>query len=243
AAARWSERPASDQFEVPALAVGGSLQWTKTITDVLRLAAGIDGSWIDGTNHEDGRFMGGHFTQRTVEGSEQLLGGVWTQLLARPVPSLRVTAGLRIDGWRSFAGFTRVHALPGGALLEDEQLPTNDAVIAEPSLALRWQVLDDTALRAGAYRGFRAPTINELVRGFRVRDDITAPNPALEPETLYGGEVGVEQRWGRLEGELTAYWDVVQDPIANVTVALGPGNVAPCGFVPAGGVCRHRRHP
>jgi outer membrane receptor protein involved in Fe transport len=239
---RSRERPASDQFSVPAVAIGGALQWTRSFEGALRLSAGLDGSWIEGTNHEDGRFMDRRFTQRTTEGADALLGGGWMQASGMPLPTLRVTAGLRIDGWRSFDGVSRVYALSGGRTLEEETLPASDAVVAQPSLALRWTVVEGTVLRAGAARGFRAPTINELVRGFRVRNDITAPNPSLRPETLYGGEIGAEQRWGPLDASVTAYWDVVQDPIANVTVGSGPGDVGPCGFVPAGGICRQRRN-
>src|SRR5262249_39663515 len=68
------------------------------------------------------------------------------------------------------------------------------------------------------------------------------PNAALRPETLYGGEIGADERWDPWDASVTAYWDVVQDPIANVTVGAGPGDVGPCGFVPAGGICRQRRN-
>src|SRR5262245_21739003 len=239
---RSSERPASDQFAVPAVAVGGAVQWTRSFAERLRLSAGLDGSWIEATNHEDGRFMDGHFTQRTTAGADALLGGVWAQGSGTPMPGLRVTGGLRIDGWRSFNGVSRVNSLSGGGTLQDEPLPASSAVVAQPSLGLRWTVTDAIVLRAGASRGFRAPTINELVRGFRVRNDITAPHAALQPERLYGGEIGGEYRADRWDASLTGYWDVVEDPIANVTVGRGPGDVGPCGFVPAGGVCRQRRN-
>jgi len=34
----------------------------------------------------------------------------------------------------------------------------------------------------------------------------------------------------------------VDDPIVNLTIGEGPGDVAPCGFVPDGGVCRQRQN-
>jgi outer membrane receptor protein involved in Fe transport len=97
-------------------------------------------------------------------------------------------------------------------------------------------------LKGSAYQAFRAPTINELFRPFRVRNDITEANAALEPETLTGAELGADFRGRRARLELTAFWNEVEDAIANVTVGFGPATVAPCGLVPAGGVCRQRQN-
>jgi outer membrane receptor protein involved in Fe transport len=43
-------------------------------------------------------------------------------------------------------------------------------------------------------------------------------------------------------GRLTGFWNEVDDPIGNVTIATGPGTVEPCGLVPDGGVCRQRQN-
>jgi outer membrane receptor protein involved in Fe transport len=103
-------------------------------------------------------------------------------------------------------------------------------------------VLGRLDLRAAGYQGWRAPTINELVRPFRVRNDITEANPNLRPERLGGGEVGADWLHDRADAHVTAFWTIVADPIANVTVGSGPGDVSPCGFVPAGGRCRQRKN-
>lgn len=238
---RASERPATDQFAVPSTAVGATAQWVRRF-GAHRLTAGIDGSWLDAENQEDGRFLDGRFTRRRTAGAQQVFLGGWAQGVWAPRPALRLTGGVRLDGWWTADGFRTERPLAGGQTLRDERLPGNDAVVASPSLAARWAVTGAVALRAGAYRGFRAPTVNELVRGFRVRNDVTEPNPLLEPERLYGGEAGVEARQGRWDGQLTLYWDVIQDPIANVTVGSGPGDVPPCGPIPPGGVCRQRQN-
>ena len=57
-----------------------------------------------------------------------------------------------------------------------------------------------TDIRASAYESFRVPTLNEQYRVFRVRNDVTVANESLRPEQLYGGELGVPQRWGSFEG-------------------------------------------
>jgi outer membrane receptor protein involved in Fe transport len=49
-----------------------------------------------------------------------------------------------------------------------------------------------------------------------------------------------------LLGRLTAFWNEVKDPVVNVTTGTNTGsstiNIAPCGPVPAGGVCRQRQN-
>ncbi|MCW5891443.1 MAG: TonB-dependent receptor [bacterium] len=236
---RRSEQPASDQFDVPSSAAGAAATWWGA-AGPHAIGAGTDVYWIDGASNEDGRFVDGRFTRRRAAGSEELFAGAWAQGTAALHPRLAATLGLRLDGWRTANGFRRERDLTAGAALRDDALPSRHAVLASPSLLVRWTLDDGWALRGGASRGWRAPTVNELVRGFRVRNDVTEPNPDLDPEVLTGGEVGVERLGARWSGVVTAYWSVVDDPIANVTVGRGPGDVVPCGFVPAGGVCRQR---
>jgi vitamin B12 transporter len=236
---RNSELPASDQFDVPSTAAGAALTWWRRF-GAHSVGAGTDVLWIDGESNEDARFVDGQFTRRRASGTEELFAGAWAQGTAVPHERLEVTLGLRLDGWRTAHGFRREDDLQTGAALRDDALPARHAVLASPSLLVRWAVGDGWALRGGASRGWRAPTVNELVRGFRVRNDITEANPDLDPEVLTGGEIGVERLGARWSGVVTAYWNVIDDPIANVTVGRGPGDVSPCGFVPAGGACRQR---
>lgn len=46
--------------------------------------------------------------------------------------------------------------------------------------------------RGSVYRGFRAPTLNELYRNFRVGNAVTQANAGLRPETLFGAEAGID---------------------------------------------------
>jgi outer membrane receptor protein involved in Fe transport len=98
------------------------------------------------------------------------------------------------------------------------------------------------ALRLAAYSGFRPATLNELHRPFRVGDDITEANAALEPERLRGVEAGWAWRGTRASLSATAFWNQIEDPVVNVTLGAGPGTFPRAGFVPAGGVLRQRRN-
>ncbi|HEX2060352.1 MAG TPA: TonB-dependent receptor, partial [Thermoanaerobaculia bacterium] len=107
-------------------------------------------------------------------------------------PRLSITAGIRADRWRETEVSPRLSAL----------FRANDAV----------------TLSASAYSAFRAPTLNELHRGFRVGNVNTLPNPDLRSEQLTGYELGARFRNLRV----TLFSMHVDDTIANVTIAQTP---------------------
>jgi outer membrane receptor protein involved in Fe transport len=84
-------------------------------------------------------------------------------------------------------------------------------------------VSDRLALRGAVYGGFRAPSLNELYRPFRVGTVVTQANSRLGPERLVGGELGLNHApSAKLSWRATAFWDRVEDPIANVTLVPPP---------------------
>jgi vitamin B12 transporter len=104
-------------------------------------------------------------------------------------------------------------------------------------------VMDALTLRGAFFSGFRVPTLNELYRPFRVGNDITEANPALEPEHLLGAEAGFDwQATKTLRLSATGFVNHLEDAVSNVTIGFGPGTFDPGGFVPAGGVLRQRRN-
>ena len=75
-------------------------------------------------------------------------------------------------------------------------------------------------------RGFRAPTLNELYRQFRVGTVHTLANDQLGPERLTGGEAGVNIAPTRdVTWRLTWFDNRVRDPVSNVTLSQVGANV------------------
>lgn len=229
---RRSETLALDQV-VPATSAGGSLGWSRRFGDHLVLA-GADLRWIEGETDED-VFVGGAFARRRVAGGRQLLGGIYVQEVFTPAPAWELVGSLRADYWLTYDAVRRDTPPPPGVPPRQE-FPDRDAVTVTPRLAALWHVTPATDLRASVYRGVRAPTLNELYRLFRVRNDVTAANPRLRPERLTGGELGVQQRWGPLEARVTGFWNDVEELIANVTLA------SPLPDCPPATTCRQRQN-
>lgn len=77
-------------------------------------------------------------------------------------------------------------------------------------------------LRASGYRAFRAPTLNELYREFRVGNAVTLANAALRPEALTGVEAGMDWRAERALVSVTAFHNSLDALIVNVTRSSTP---------------------
>ena len=123
----------------------------------------------------------------------QRTGALFIEDVASIGRRLSFTAGVRADSWQ-----------------RDKALSPRVSVLFRPS--------DRLALTAAAYRAFRAPTLNELIRPFRVGNVLTLNNPSLGPERLTGYEVGA--RGGPVR--VTLFDMTVTDTIANVTLSSTP---------------------
>ena len=232
---RNSETLALDQ-EVPSTALGGSLQWARRVA-AHHLTVGTDLRWIDGETDE-GVFVAGGFARRRVAGGEQVLAGLYAQDIVSLSSRWELVVGTRVDYWRSSDGF-RTDSPPPSGIPAAQSFPDRDRMAVSPRVALLFHPTQATTLRGSIYQGFRAPTINELFRLFRVRNEVTAANDKLDPERLTGGEVGIEHAFGgRVVARLTGFWNEVADSIANVTLPAGQ-RLPDC---PAGTTCRQRQN-
>jgi outer membrane receptor protein involved in Fe transport len=76
--------------------------------------------------------------------------------------------------------------------------------------------------RGSVYRSFRAPTLNELYRTFKAGNTTTEANAALLPETLWGAEAGADWIGETGTFRVTAYRNVLDNLITNVTLSSSP---------------------
>lgn len=184
---------------VPAESLGGSAQWTRTLGDRHGLVAGLDLREVSGTSDELS------FGGRTQAGGTQRTGGLFLEDLVSLTPRLSLTVGARLDGWRN----------------EGEEEREETAV--SPRASLLWKATDRWAWTASAYRGFRAPTLNELYRDFRVGDVLTLANEDLEAERLAGAETGAVFTSPRVTARSVLFWMEVDRSVANVTLSVTSG--------------------
>ena len=191
---RQSERLTVEQ-SVPSRGFGGSAQWTRTIGQRHVLVAGADGRHVRGTSEELRFTAAGTF--RVEAGGTQKSGALFVEDLFAVTPNLSITGGVR-GGW-----------IDSDAVTEGQW---------NPRVSVLWRANETVSFAASGYTAFRAPTLNELHRGFRVGNVNTLPNARLRSENLTGFEVGARLRNARA----TLFWMSVDDAIANVTLSATP---------------------
>jgi outer membrane receptor protein involved in Fe transport len=198
--------------------VGGNLSWSRALGSSHSVSAGGDVRFIDAEDREDVFIPPANNVRDRLIPARQLVGGVYLQ----DVVSFRsavLTLGLRADHWRNYdASQTEVVNATGVTVVT----PYDDtnATRVSPRAGLIVHLDDRTSLRGSVYGGFRAPSLNELYRPFRVGNVLTQGNPALGPERLFGGELGVNYTPGPgFSVRATGFLDRISDPIANVTLS------------------------
>lgn len=248
---RRTETPALDQYAVPAQSLGWS--FTTTIAGGLfvpesrlegsRLILGADTRWVEGTTHERFRYVDDRFLNQREAGGEQWFAGVFAEQTWALPQDVKITLGGRADYWALRNGNRKESIISNGDTLLSESYEDRDGVAVNGRFGVAWDVTSQWQWHSAAYTGFRIPTLNELYRPFRVRNDITGANDALEPEHLTGIETGV--KWSldeTFEIDVTGFWSRLNDAVANVTLLQGPGTASDGTFVPDGGVFRQRQN-
>jgi outer membrane receptor protein involved in Fe transport len=211
------------QQRVPASSLGASLQRARSLGARHRLLAGVEGSVVDGTTEET-VFTRGAPTSLVEAGGTARSAAAFVQDLVQAHPRLLLTGSVRADGWWLRDGKTRTTPLSGAPGSETVYEDRGEWA-ASPRLGVLFRATRAVSLVGSGYGAFRAPTLNELYRSFRLGDTLTLANAQLGPERLWGGEGGVRVASGPFALRLTVFDTSVHDAVANVTVATAPGLV------------------
>jgi outer membrane receptor protein involved in Fe transport len=94
-----------------------------------------------------------------------------------------------------------------------------------PHVSALYSPNDHLSFFASFYKAFRAPTLNELYRSFRVGDVLTLANENLRSERLSGIDLGTALKLlnGRLRVRSTFFLAEVSQPVTNLTISVTPG--------------------
>ncbi|MGH9406067.1 MAG: TonB-dependent receptor [Terriglobia bacterium] len=222
AASRNSES-LTDVQRVPAQEAGFSIQWAREIGTHQTWVAGVDALAVRGASDER-IYSRGAVKSATGAGGRQDTQGVYAEDVARLTRRWIVTASARYDHWRNFDALSATTPLvPPGPTGVTDFAPKTQAAFS-PRLSILRQLTPSLSLYASAFRSFRAPTLNELYRPFRVGDVVTLANSALSAERLDGAEAGASfaRSGGRRRFHAALFWNQINQPIANVTLATTP---------------------
>ncbi|HEX4965040.1 MAG TPA: TonB-dependent receptor [Thermoanaerobaculia bacterium] len=151
-----------------------------------------------------GLLAGADVRRASWDVQDQTLGGLYAQQTFDVTPRLDLLAGARLDLWASSSTRTSFN----------------------PRLGAAFRAADALTVRASAYRGFRAPTLNELYRPFQVGNVVTLANPNLRQETLTGAEIGADFTPSSvLFARLNVFRNRIDGAVGNVTLAVTPQGI------------------
>ena len=235
---RTAETLTLDQFDVPGRGTGAALTTRWDGGGAWTLSGGADTRFLSGeTNETVGTF-------RTREaGGDQAFAGIFGAAAYQANERTRVDASVRLDGWQLTDGHRNETSLSTGAALRADEQDDRDGIEPSASVELTRQLQDDLAAKISAGTAFRLPTLNELHRPFRVRNDIVEANPELDAERFFSVEAGLDwkpEESLKMSVALFHHW--ISDAIANVPVT-DPAQIREIfGTIPPGGTGSQRQN-
>ena len=210
---------------VPTTSFGGMALWSRAFGRRNFFSAGTDWRWVDGDSHESARdaATGLTFTLERISGGTQRSVGAFVQDVFTPVDRLSVTLSARVDSWRNYGAHNLENSLPSGAPTANNNpnLAERNDTVGSPRVAALYRITETVSVWSSLGWGFRAPTLNELYRQFRVGQTLTLANAELGPERLVGGEAGVSvEPAPNLTVRATWFDNRVENPVSNVTIRV-----------------------
>jgi outer membrane receptor protein involved in Fe transport len=208
----------TDSQTVPAQGVGGSAVWRRNLGHRQTLVAGFDMHEEMGHSHEIITGSTGSIFRETSAGGRQRTVGFFGEDLIQLSPGWLLNLSGRYDHWLNFDASYLCTPVTGACTEPNQLFPETSYDVFNPRATLLHQFNSHVSWSASVYRAFRAPTLNELYRGFRVGNVTTNPNASLTAERLTGGESGIDvtgfQR--RFEVRAVYFYNQIVNPIANV---------------------------
>jgi outer membrane receptor protein involved in Fe transport len=213
----------TDQQYVPEQVGGGGAQWTHVLGKSQTLIAGLDLMEVMGASDER-FFSSGVHTRNNAAGGRQRTLGVFGQDIIHLGQKWTIILGARVDNWNNFNASSLCTPVDGTCPAPDSFFPARSQTAFDPRLSVLRSLTRNVSITGSVYRAFRAPTLNELYRSFRVGNVVTKNNPDLVAERLTGAEAGVNvSGWNsKLALRGTFFWSDIVDPVQNVTLTQTP---------------------
>jgi outer membrane receptor protein involved in Fe transport len=219
AADRNSETLTTDQ-RVPVQQYGFTAQWSRLLGPGNMLVAGADGRDITGDTNEL-QYVAGQPSANYIAGGRQHSLGMFIEDVFQITNRWLLAGSLRGDLWSNADASSRRFPFVGAPALT--YFPNRSETALSPRLGLTRVVNDRVSVYASAYRSFRAPTLNELYRPFRVGNVTTQANSGLQAEHFTGGEVGANispTRSVHFKG--TFFTGYLSNAVGNITLSSTP---------------------
>ncbi|HKS28660.1 MAG TPA: TonB-dependent receptor, partial [Pyrinomonadaceae bacterium] len=159
----------------PSQSKGLSIQWSRALGQRQTVVAGVEAQEVRGASDEIG-YTTGRASSLANAGGRQSNLGLFIEDLINLTPRLLFRVGARVDRWRNTDAYQFAQPLAAGAASSTSVFPDRTETAFSPQASALYRLTNHLSLNASLYRAFRAPTLNELYRSFRVGDVLTLAN-------------------------------------------------------------------
>ncbi|HEX8738347.1 MAG TPA: TonB-dependent receptor [Pyrinomonadaceae bacterium] len=206
---------------VPSQAFGANLFWSKAFGNHA-VSSAFEFRDVRGASDET-IFTNNRATSAVGAGGKERAFSVSAQDFWRAGDKLNLSFGARFDAWEN-----------KDALSATRNLTTNQTAVVNfpnrresafsPRLAALYRLNENFSLYAAFSKSFRAPTLNELYRAFRVGNVLTLANENLKSERAdnFEGGINFTSLSGRLNLRGNVFVAEVSRPVVSVTLSSTP---------------------
>ncbi len=205
---------------VPAQNVGFSGQVSGVFLKNQTFVFGVEARQVRGESQETGYFNNRVTTVGRAGGRERTFG-FFVQDFARIGKKFILAGSLRFDDWLNYRGLISTRTLSLNETLTANFSDRRENAVS-PQISALYQFTNNFSLFALASKSFRAPTLNELYRGFRVGSVVTNANENLRAEKAVNYETGASFSRRKLYLRGSLFLTEISQPIANVTLSIMP---------------------
>ena len=132
-----------------------------------------------------------------------------------------LVGNLRFDKWQNFRALSSTRTLSTNQTTTNI-FPNRTENAFSPQLSILYQLPKKFSLFASVSRSFRAPSLNELYRAFRVGNVLTLANENLKAEKANNFETGLSYSKQHIYLRGNFFWTEVSNPVSNVTLSQTP---------------------
>ena len=205
---------------VPAQNVGFSANASAVIYGSQTVVVGFETREVRGASDEIG-VANLRATSLSGAGGRERTVGFFVQDFARIGERFVLSGSARFDSWRNFNASSATRTLANNQR-SVVNFPDRDESAFSPQISLLFQATNNLSFFALGSKSFRAPTLNELYRGFRVGNVVTLANENLRAERALNFESGASFNRNNFYLRGNFFWTEVSQPVSNVTLTVAP---------------------
>jgi outer membrane receptor protein involved in Fe transport len=205
---------------VPAQSIGFSSQLTGVLLGNQTFVAGFDIKETRGASDEIG-LSNNQVTSFSGAGGRERTFAIFLQDFARIGTKFVLAGSVRYDNWANFRAYSSTRPLSTNQTTT-VNFPDREEDAFSPQISALYQFTENLSFFALASKSFRAPTLNELYRGFRVGNVVTQANENLQAEKALNFEAGATFSRKRFYFRGNYFFTEIAQPVANVTLSVTP---------------------